>query len=403
MAARDGNVTACLAVRYAEGTQRLVPPEETLARVAPHLPAIGVTRVADITGLDRLGIPTFCAVRPLARQVQVTNGKGLTATAARVSAIMEAVEHAHAEAPPPVVRHASMAGLAAEGAPFLPIGALPNHLPEVFVTDERRLPWVEAQSLTPEGGEGGAVLVAACAAYLVDPMVALPSTNGLASGNHLVEATLHALYELIERDAVTRLSRGGLRLPKGESRLIDVDRLPEGPVAGLRDRLASAGVELVLIRVETAAPVTTMWAVLLDPNSHHACSRINMGHGSHLTPTIAATRAITEAAQSRLTFIHGAREDLSPDSYRFTPAHARLSGFFQGRRGDLALGDLPDLSTGDLVRDLARVLGGLAAAGFHRVLRVDLTRRDLRIPVVKLIVPKLTFRDGFISHHGRSG
>ncbi|MBF0335927.1 MAG: YcaO-like family protein [Alphaproteobacteria bacterium] len=379
-----------LAVRYAEGTQRLVSPEETLARVTPHLAAVGVTRVADITGLDRLGIPTFCAVRPQAFLVQVTNGKGLTPAAARASAIMEAVEHAHSEWPPSAPRFASMAELAAEGTPFLPVDALPNRLPGLFMSDNRRLAWIEARNLTLDG-DGGAVLVTACAAHLIDPIVALPSTNGLASGNHIVEATLHALYELIERDAVTRLGRGGLRLPKGLSRLIDLGGLPEGPVAGLRDRLTAAGVELVLIRVETLAPVTTMWAVLLDPDAQHACSRVNMGQGSHLSPTIAATRAITEAAQSRLTFIHGAREDLSADSYRFTPAHARLVGFFQGRRGDLAWSDLPDHSSGDLGRDLALVLGGLAAAGFGQVLRIDLTRRDPGIPVVKLVVPGFAF------------
>ena len=39
-------------------------------------------------------------------------------------------------------------------------------------------------------------------------------------------------------------------------------------------------------------------------------------------------QAITEAAQSRLTYIHGAREDLLPETYRFTDSHRRLERFF---------------------------------------------------------------------------
>lgn len=376
-----------LAVGYDAGTHRLVAPEVTLERVAPRMGAVGITRVAEITGLDRIGIPTFCAVRPHGRLIQVTNGKGLNDIAARVSAIMEAVEHAHVEQAPKLERFASMAELAGEGVPFLPVQALPLYVPGRHLTDQRRLAWIAARELGGQEGEGRTLLLPACAAHLTDPMLTPLSTNGMASGNHRVEATLHALLEVIERDAITRVTRGGLRLPKGESRLIDLSRPLPDPVAALHQRLAAAGVELALIRVASIPPVTTMWAVILDPAAPHACSRVNMGHGAHLSPMVAATRAITEAAQSRLTFIHAAREDLDADSYRVTPAQVRLVRFFGARQGDLDWRDLRDHSSGDLGRDLALVLKGLAAAGFARVLRVDMTRADLGIPVVKTIVP----------------
>jgi ribosomal protein S12 methylthiotransferase accessory factor len=187
-------------------------------------------------------------------------------------------------------------------------------------------------------------------------------------------------------------------LPKGESRVVDLASLPQGPLRALRDRLAAAGVALVLIRVESIAPVSTYWAVILDPASHFACSRVNMGHGSHLDPTIAATRAITEAAQSRLTFIHGAREDLAEDSYVPTPAHERLAAFFGSRKADLAF-PATDRSTGDLAEDLRRVLAGLAAAGFDRVYRVELTQKRFGIPVAKVVAPGLGYIDSFLARH----
>jgi YcaO-like protein with predicted kinase domain len=84
---------------YKKGTHRAVPPEESLFRIEPKMPAAGVTRVADITGLDRIGIPVFSSIRPSAEggAISVYNGKGTTAEEARVSAMMEAIERYSAE------------------------------------------------------------------------------------------------------------------------------------------------------------------------------------------------------------------------------------------------------------------------------------------------------------------
>ena len=53
-------MTPSLPVTYAEGTHRVVAPLDTLARIKPMLADMGITRVANITDLDRLGIPTWC-------------------------------------------------------------------------------------------------------------------------------------------------------------------------------------------------------------------------------------------------------------------------------------------------------------------------------------------------------
>jgi ribosomal protein S12 methylthiotransferase accessory factor len=70
-----------------------VSSEETIARVRPHLPALEVTRLADVTGLDRIGLPVYCAIRPRGLILQSTNGKGARVADAQASALMEAVEH----------------------------------------------------------------------------------------------------------------------------------------------------------------------------------------------------------------------------------------------------------------------------------------------------------------------
>src|SRR5262249_53735625 len=82
---------------YQFGTRRAVPPQETLLRIRPLLPRAGITRLADITGLDWVGLPVYQAIRPTSRNVSVSQGKGLTRAQAQVSALMESLEGFHAE------------------------------------------------------------------------------------------------------------------------------------------------------------------------------------------------------------------------------------------------------------------------------------------------------------------
>ena len=82
---------------YWAGTHRTVAPAETLARVRPLMPTMGITRIANITGLDRLGIPVVMVCRPNSRSIAVSQGKGLTLDAAKASGLMESVETFHAE------------------------------------------------------------------------------------------------------------------------------------------------------------------------------------------------------------------------------------------------------------------------------------------------------------------
>src|SRR5687768_13787505 len=74
---------------YTLGTVRSRDPAATLALLLPHLPRFGITRLANVTGLDRVGIPVYQAIRPNSRGLSLSQGKGIDATAAKVSALME--------------------------------------------------------------------------------------------------------------------------------------------------------------------------------------------------------------------------------------------------------------------------------------------------------------------------
>ena len=191
--------------RFRDGTHRVVDPEATLARVLPLAARMGITRIAVLTGLDSIGIPVAAAVRPNSRSIAQHQGKGATLAAAKASALMEAAETYHAETVSLPLRLASYEELdgtavAPSRLPLAPVGASLGGA----VTAERLL-WVAAQELmtaaqiwvpfelvstdfTQPPPVGGAIFQA--------------TTNGLASGNTWLEAMLHALYEVVERDAV---------------------------------------------------------------------------------------------------------------------------------------------------------------------------------------------------------
>ncbi len=76
-----------------DGIERVVPAATTIKRVTQAADALGVTRLADITGLDRVGIPVYSSVVPKSRDtLSVYNGKGLRPIDAQAGALMEAIE-----------------------------------------------------------------------------------------------------------------------------------------------------------------------------------------------------------------------------------------------------------------------------------------------------------------------
>jgi len=382
-----------LLARYSCGTDRLVAPEETLARIAPHLARMGITRVTDVTRLDTLGIPTCCAIRPAALSIQVSNGKGVTPAAARVSATMEAIELHHAEHPwPGRVRRTSLRALLDEGAHVIRPEALPDFSPggfgERFLSD-----WVAGEDLVT----GATVWAPAGAVYFfTDRSFHLTTSNGLASGNHIVEATLHALYEVIERDAMARLSDNGIVRVRERTRIVDTDTIADPILRRFLDAARAVDTRVVLMWLPAAVGLHTFWAVLLNRRALASISTVNVGWGTHADMHIAASRAITEAAQSRLTFIHGAREDLLSKAVAHgtsTAAASRTFRYFDALVPACSWDDLTSLGTIAPARDLetlcAEIVGALARAGHRPVIRFDLTHPDIGIPVARVVAPTL--------------
>ncbi|MCQ8836180.1 YcaO-like family protein [Streptomyces malaysiensis] len=321
------------------GTVRARPPEETWEVLAERLPRYGITRVARLTGLDCIGLPVWTAIRPASLTLTASQGKGATDLLAKLSAVMEAIELWHVEQP----LHVAARGPAEDVHPGYPISTLPVTSPFTERALSRMVwDWTPGTGLV----SGKTVLLPA---DLVrrraqrpewSPDVLRATSTGLACGISRHEALLHALFEVVERDVLYQDGQFDGRLRT----LIDPGTVDDPYGREVIDRLTAAGmtVELALVDGPYGLPVCLAYLWSEDYPAVFA------GGGCHTSPVIAATRALTEAAQSRLAAIAGTRDDLAadPGSVGAPPVHpARGEGLvpwpqatacFPAARGGLA-------------------------------------------------------------------
>lgn len=283
-------------------SDRSLSPYQTLAKMRPRMGEFGITRLADQTGLDFLGTPTFAAFRPNAATIAVNQGKGSSLAAAEVSALMEAVEFSVAEQP--LVETTQFATLGdAECRGFVPdIGYLLPYGQDWSPSPETL--WVTGRCWL----NGGNALAPIDAVNLWPRAQSISNicknTNGLASGNTAEEAYFHALCELIERDAESLWSLSQPEfLMKGRVR---PSRLQSDRIDQWCDVIARNGLELSLVDMTSDIDVPAYACIISDATSGCVAS----GTGAHPLPARAAMRAIVEAAQSRVTAIAGARDDI---------------------------------------------------------------------------------------------
>lgn len=358
------------------GTHRAVTAEDTWQWIKPKLAGAGITRVADITGLDDIGIPVFQAIRPNARTLSVSQGKGITSDLARVSAAMEAIEFWHAEE----MNAPSVSATVGEMSACLPYAV--TDLParsRNLIAETTRLQWIKA---TVIGGDDE-VWVPRDFVHLDQSRLewACPlfytTSNGLASGNIRDEALLHGMYEILERQAVADAA------DDGHGRKVDLSTVT-GDCAALLERFAAAEVSVRVRDLGDAIGLACYSALIWSRSLPLRCA----GYGCHLDADVALSRALTEAAQSRLSLIAGSRDDIADEPYSWVTSRAVLSDPFADDRPDVAFSQTHDAAD-DFDTDVETVARLLGKRATGPAVWVDLTRREVGIPVVKVIAPGL--------------
>ena len=172
-------------------SQRIVSPSATLKRFANKAKMCGITRIADISCLDITCLPVATAIRPMAKTLQVSNGKGLTIESAKVSAMMEGIEIYHAESSKGLETHKQSQDKYEDNSNY--------YMQENNSWRRINSDWLNGKHYYY--GKIKRVFVSEIDVLMYNT-VNLNTSNGLASGNCYEEAVVHGLYELIERDAI---------------------------------------------------------------------------------------------------------------------------------------------------------------------------------------------------------
>lgn len=360
-------------------------PESALFRARRAAERSGVTRLADVTGLDRLGVPVFQAIRPWSRALSVHQGKGLVPEAAQIGALMEAIESEHAEsflAPGPLCPFAELP--ASERAPKLSDFALHRRR-----TPDERTPvrWVEGRTLLDDRRLWAPFDIVSLDFTRAAPSPFERSSAGLAAHFTREDAVRAALLEVIERDAVARWMSRGL-LERTLSR-IDSESIPFPWFQRIRGRLSIAGVRLSIYRAEAAIATPVFVCELIEPEAVALGRGAVFGSACRPGGEAALLHGVLEAIQSRLTEIVGARDDIGlPPAQTVQPAPLGLGLPSPARAEPRSWAEPEGQRAGPPVsaQDLAR---SLAKAGYAQAAVVDLSRRGEDVIVVKAIVPGL--------------
>jgi ribosomal protein S12 methylthiotransferase accessory factor len=406
-------------------SSRIKPVEETIKTILPVSSNIGITRLADITNMDILGIPNFSAVLPGTEDyIWVYSGKGPTRMDAKASALMESIERYSSL--PSGNRNKMIQGSYKEVSKVSKI-LHPSNVVEPMILeydDEMIMDFLSGYDLV----NNDRILIPAPLAlfrYSPKPPAINPfayhHTNGLASGNVLEEAICHSLCELIERDATSLAELNASALPYNFLRTmtkylsdngleidpvdgtefvdddskypdVDISNIDFKPISNLVKKFNDAKIPLIIKDITSPIGVPTFNASSIEWITEDY-GYLAEGHGTHPDARIALLRAITEVSQTRAANIQGARDDLRKISYGNSNSDEKKTWQFMKSKNTIQFSEIKSFIHDDILDDINFILSRLVSNGLKQVIVVDLTNPQIMIPVVRTIVPGLeTFK-----------
>ena len=379
-------------IKYFKGTHRIIPPSQTIENNEDKCKIAGITRITEITHLDRIGLPVFSAIRPTSQDgaISIYGGKGISVEHAKASAMMEGFERYSAEKQDcDEVIVANINEISENGDYIDPVSL---NLPKDFKKESLeaiQLEWSLAKDIV-SGEEFYVPTNAVYHPYLHDNNVQSlfkSNTNGLASGNVLEEAILHGMLEVIERDAWSIFE-----LTHKNYAQIDLDSIESETVNDIIEKFESEGIKIKLMDFTADVKIPTIAASADDTVTKDA-GLLTLGMGTHLDPEVAILRALTEVAQSRATQINGAREDTVRADFAREAGYERMKRinkfYFRDEEEKIKLTDIENKSTSSITKDIEIVKNELMDNDIDKILYVDLTRPELDVSVVRVIIPEM--------------
>jgi len=193
---------------------------------------------------------------------------------------------------------------------------------------------------------------------------------------------------LMERDAYMLWSE--LPEQEREARRIQLDTVDDPDCRELLRLYGRAGIAVAVWDITSSCGLAAFYCIIAERNDD-PLRRLYAagGSGCHPVRHIALSRALTEAAQSRLTMISGARDDMPRHDYvRYRDPdillyHRTLASMAGSRR----FSEVPSFESNSFEEDVNWELHCVQAAGFDRVVVLDLTRPEFQLPVVRVVIP----------------
>jgi ribosomal protein S12 methylthiotransferase accessory factor len=360
-------------IKYKLASYRICPPEETYERIQNALKEIQTIEIKNIQHLDKVGIPVYYLTRRVIidgkEGIAIHYGKGATEIQAKVSACMEAIERFSASYDKDKVKE----------NPDNPINVDDLILPQY--ADKNVKEWVEGIDII---NDEVIDIPADAVFYPNSGKLFRGNTNGLASGNNLDEAILHATLEIIERDAWS-LADLARKIP----RRINPEDAKNPLIHELIEKYEKAGVEIILKDLTSEFEIPVVAAVSDDSSKNPLM--LCVGVGCHLHPEIAILRALTEVAQSRASQLHGFRRDAKlREEFTSKIPYERLKRIHKKwfeYEEEISISDMPNNARYDLKKDLKFIKDKISEFGFDRLIYVDLNK--VGVDAVRVIIPKM--------------
>lgn len=372
------------------GTLRERQAAETLDWVRPMLPLFGITRVAHITGLDNIGIAVTTCMRPNAKHLSVSQGKGHTKELAEISAIMESIESFHAENSPPISFMATYHEMKKQ---FNYPSVDPSYFNQGAFNKKGiknyLFGWTEGFEIATKNKIYVPHILTCIDSSIDRPEYAFMSvsSNGLAAGNTKEEALCHGLYEVIERDALYQWQQ--LSYKNRKLTTVDISTIFHDINASYISKIKKANIDIKLWNITSPIGIPTFHCAITDKNIFRELN-VFTGTGTHLSKDIALSRAITEAVQGRLTCITGCRDDVFIDFYQEGDEITTHKNDIEN--GGLDYNAIPEIDYDkSFSSTINLIICLLQNQGYKQIIYVDHTKSEFNVPVIQIFVPGLMF------------
>jgi YcaO-like protein with predicted kinase domain len=375
---------------YRENGNRITSAAELLRRTEPLQAKLGITRIADISFLGPGAYPVFQSCRPhfythhSLGQNSGSQGKGATREQAMVSCLMETIESYCCEPRNTHLVRASYKFLKSHRAVADPRLFL-QCLKTAKARPDEALLWTSAYWIE---GDAEVLIPAECVYF---PLLAKDykcrslypqGSNGLASGASYLEAVVHGLYELIEREYYQCFESGVMTakaIHSGDLKAMGISRLAK-----------QFGYECRFHLYSLEHPDRKNLAVILCRLDNDKTAYWGTGCSANLKMSV--DRAVSEAVQTFATHISGSREDTvlakgrgpAMNPYDLLPVNEPATMRCRDLRKRVH--DLDFASLNDEYKFLIR---WLHKHDFPNIFVANLTRHGVDIPVVKIVIPNL--------------